>query len=214
MLKKMLCLVLIGFLTISCEDKNLSDLKRNYDENNNEIRELKEYFNKIVPKGYVVTIRYNSSDDVNLFVYEPTNIPDERQLLFQQWNVDFEDYLEPQEREYNKDYDAKTTSLELVKKKLKWNNETFKELYEKLDNLNCMGITNGNPTEIEYGYRGMGFVSYLIFDKNLNKKQQEENSDDCSKMFYKDNIVFTFSAGAIGSFCIPDFKRTEKINRE
>jgi len=186
-------------------------LKRNYDENSKDIKELKEYFNKIVPKGYIVTIRYGSSDEVDLKVYEPTDVPSKIALLFRQWDIDFEDYLEPEKLEYEKkDYDPKTNSLALVKKKLKWNNDTFNELYEKLENANCIGITNGNPTEVEYGYRGMGVMNYLLFDNNLTEEEQKENSNDCSKMFYKDNIVFTFSPGGIGSFCIPDFKRTKK----
>ncbi|MFB9080055.1 hypothetical protein ACFFLS_09190 [Flavobacterium procerum] len=209
MIRKLVCFVLIGLLSISC-DSTSSDLEKNYSENFNEIKELKElkeYFNKMVPKGYIVTIRYNSSDDINLFVYQPTNIPDKRELLFQQWNVDYEDYLEPKVQKDKKDYDPRTRSLEVVKKKLKWNNDTFKELYEKLNNANCFGISSGNPTELEYGHRGMGVLSYLIFDKNLNKEEQRENSDNCSTMFYKDNVVFTFSSGATGSFCIPDFKK-------
>lgn len=204
MIKKALWFILIGIFATSCADKDSSDLKRNYTEKANKIKELKEYFNKIVPKDYLVEIRYNSSDDINLFVYEPTNNPDKMDLLFQEWNVDFEDFTEPKKSSY---YDGKTKSLEEVKKKLKWSNATFEELYDKLENVNCIGISNGNPTQIEYGFRGMGVLSYLIFDTNLNDSEQKENSDNCSKMFYKDNIVFTFSSGAIGSFCIPDFKR-------
>lgn len=204
MIKNLLCFIVIGIFATSCGNKDSSDLKRNYAEKSNEIKELKEYFNKIVPKNYSVQIRYNSSDNINLFVYQPTNIPDKQELLFQEWNVDFDDYVESKESEY---YDGKTKSLDEVKKKLKWNNDTFKELYEKLENVNCFGITSGNPTELEYGHRGMGVLSYLIFDNNLTEKEQTDNSDNCSKMFYKDNVVFKFSSGATGSFCIPDFKR-------
>ncbi|WP_264523618.1 hypothetical protein [Flavobacterium sp. N502536] len=204
MIKNLLCLLFIGICAASCANKDSSDLKRNYREKINEIKELKEYFNKIVPKNYIVRIRYNDSDEIDLFVYQPTNIPGKTELLFQEWNVDFEDYVASKKSSY---YDGRTKSLEEVKKKLKWSNTTFNELYDKLENVNCIGITNGNPTKLEYGFRGMGVLSYLIFDSNLNEQEQKESSDDCSKMFYKDNVVFTFSSGAIGSFCIPDFKR-------
>jgi hypothetical protein len=209
MTKRIFYLFFTAFFIWGCGDKNSSDLKRNYEHKSKNIKELKEYFEKIVPKNYSVRIRYNSSDDIDLFVYEQTNISDKNDLLFQQWNVDFEDYEEPKDSEYNSKYDGKTKSLDLVKKKLKWNNNTFKELYEKLENVNCIGISDGNPTTLEYGYRGMGVLSYLLFDHSLNKEEQKEYSDDCSQIFYKDNIVFTFNSGATGSFCIPDFKRTK-----
>jgi hypothetical protein len=207
MTKRIFYLLFITIFISGCDDKDLSDLKRNYEGNSKDIKELKEYFEKIVPKNYDVTIRYNSSDNVNLFVYEPTNIPDKNDLLFQQWNVDFVDFEEPKDSHYNSEYDGKTKSLEAVKKKLNWTNNTFTELYEKMENVNCIGISNGNPVELEYDFRGMGVLSYLIFDHNLNKEEQKKYSNDCSQMFYKENIVFIFSPGAIGSFCIPDFKR-------
>lgn len=75
--------------------------------------------------------------------------------------------------------------------------------------MNCIGISNRNPTEIEYGYKGMGAFSYLIFDENLNSELQEKYSDDCSMMFYKENVVLLYGSGAIGSFCTPEFKRTK-----
>lgn len=206
MTKRIFYFIFTVILISSCS-KNTSDLKNNYEDKYKDIKELKEYFDNIVPKNYSVRIRYNSSDNIDLFVYEPTNIPEKYDLLFQEWNLDFENYTEPKNYQYKNDYDPKTKSLEVVKKKLKWSNNTFTELYEKLENVNCIGISNGTPTQLEYGYKGMGVLSYLVFDHNLSKKEQEEHSDNCSQIFYKDNIVFTFSSGAIGSFCIPDFKR-------
>ncbi|MFB3387155.1 hypothetical protein [Flavobacterium sp. LAR06] len=210
MTKRILSLLFMAIFLSGCDDKNLSDLKRNCEDKSKDIKGLKEYFDKIIPEKYSVRIRYNSSDNIDLVVYEPRNISDKNDLLFQQWNVDFEDYEEPKDSQYKSEYDGKTKSLDVVKKKLKWNNNTFKELYEKLENVNCIGISDGNPTTLEYGYRGMGVLSYLLFDHNLNEKEQKEHSDDCSQIFYKDNIVFTFSSGAIGSFCIPDFKKINK----
>ena len=209
MIKKIFFLLFIAVFILGCVDENLSDLKINYEDKFKDIKELKEYFEKIVPKKFNVTIRYNSSDNVNLFVYEPTNISDKNDLLFQQWNMNFEDYEEPKDSEYNSEYNGKTKSLNLVKKKLHWTNKTFTELYEKLENVNCIGISSGNPMELEYGSRGMGIMSYLVFDHNLSKAEKEKYSDDCSQLFYKENIVFSFSSGAIGSFCIPDFKRVK-----
>lgn len=184
-------------------------MTENYDKNKSEIIKLKNYFNEIVPKGFIVSIRYESSDEINLFVYEPIENSEENELLFQQWNFNLDDYKPKAQTEYEKKYNGKTNSLEIVKEKLNWTDETFTELYNKLDNVNCMGISNGNSTEIEYGFKGMGVFSYEIFDENLSKELQKKYSDDCSQMFYKDSIVLKYGSGAVGSLCTPEFKRTK-----
>ena len=134
----------------------------------------------------------------------------QRELLFQQWDLDIDDYEPENPRsDYDKKYHGITNSFIEVKEKLEWTNQTFIDLYNKLENVNCMGISNRNPTEIEYGFKGMGAFSYLIFDENLNLELQEKYSDDCSQMFYKENVVLNYGSGAIGSFCTPEFKRTK-----
>jgi hypothetical protein len=191
--------------------KSKQGLTKNYEENKTEIIELKNYFRTIVPEGYLVRIRYESSNDIDLFVYEPMENSKKFELLFQQWNLDLDDYEPEPQTDYEKKYHGKTNSLEIVKEKLNWTGETFAELYNKLDNVNCMGISISarNPTKIEYGYKGMGVLSYLIFDENLNSELQEKYSDDCSQMFYKDNIVLNYGSGVTGSLCTPEFKRTK-----
>ncbi|MDR7370957.1 hypothetical protein [Flavobacterium aquidurense] len=206
--QNILILTILLFIT-SCGMKSKQDLTENYDKNKSEIIKLKNYFNEIVPKGFIVSIRYESSDEINLFVYEPIENSEKSELLFQQWNLNLDNYEPKAQTEYEKKYNGKTNSLEILKQKLNWNDETFAELYNKLENVNCIGISNGNSTEIEYGFKGTGVFSYEIFDKNLSKELQEKYSDDCSQMFYKDNIVLKYGSGAIGSFCIPEFKRTK-----
>ena len=187
--------------------KSTSGMKQNYDNHTLEITALKKYFKEIIPKNYGVRIRYNSSNNIDLFVYQPLENSKKKELLFGEWNVDFYNHKVNLEADSKKYYRGKTTSLEVVKEKLNWNKETFEILYEKLDDVNCIGISDGNPTQIEYGFKGMGALSYLIFDNNLNKEYQEKYSDDCGNLFYKKNIVLTFASGAIGSFCIPEFDR-------
>lgn len=190
--------------------KTKQGLTENYDENKTKILELKNHYNKIVPKNFIIRIRFNSSDNIDLFVYQPIENLEKHELLFQQWDLDIEDYEPDNPRsDYDKKYHGKTNSFKEVKEKLNWTNQTFIDLYNKLDNINCMGISNRNPTEIEYGFKGMGVYSYLIFDENLNLELQEKYSDDCSQMFYKENVVLNYGSGAIGSFCTPEFKRTK-----
>ena len=205
-----LVILIILFLISSCGMKTKQGLTENYDENKTEILELKNHYNKIVPEDFIIRIRFNSSDNIDFFVYQPIENSEKRELLFQQWDLDIDDYEPENPRsDYDKKYHGKTNSFIEVKEKLDWTNQTFIDLYNKLDNVNCMGISNRNPTEIEYGFKGMGAFSYLIFDENLNLELQEKYSDDCSQMFYKENVVLNYGSGAIGSFCTPEFKRTK-----
>jgi hypothetical protein len=208
-LQNIITLILFLFLS-SCGMKTKKGLTKNYDENKTEILELKDYYNEIVPKGFIIRIRYNSSDNIDFFVYQPIENSEKLETLFQQWNLDMDDYEPENPRsDYDKKYNGLTNSFKEVKKKLNWTSKTFIDLYNKLENVNCMGISNRYPTEIEYGFKGMGAFSYLIFDENLNTELQEKYSDDCSQMFYKENVVLNYGSGAIGSYCTPEFKRTK-----
>ena len=149
MRQKTIYIFLISIFISSCGMKSKKDLTKNYDEKSAEINELVAYFNKIVSKNYLVRIRYDSSDNVDLFVYERIANSEESKLIFQQWNVDLRNYVEPPQTEYDKKYNGETNSLEIVKQKLNWTNEIFIKLYEKLENVNCIGICNNNPTDGE-----------------------------------------------------------------
>lgn len=208
-MEKISFIIFWGFLILSssCGTKSVEDLKNNIDNNSTQIIELKEYFNEIVPSNFIVRIQYNSSDNIDLFVYEPIGNSTETEKLFEQWDVSLDNYKEVPQTEYEKKHGGKTKSLELVKSKLNWNQETFKNLYQKLEKVNCIGICNRKPIEVEYGFNGMALLSFLVFDQNLTPDQQQEFSDDCMQMFYKNNIVLKFGSGATGSLCTPEFKR-------
>ena len=202
--------LLILISTLSCSDKSVNDLTTNFENNKQEILEIKNYYNDLVPNGFIVTVRFDSRNKIDLFVYEPSQTQGKIDLLFQQWNLNIKNYKpELRRSEYDKEYSGKTNSFKEVKEKLHWTNETFDKLYEKLDAVDCIGISNGKTTEIEYGFRGMGVYSYLIFDENLSKEKQIEYTDDCTMKFYKDNIVLNYGSGAFGSLCTPEFKKQE-----
>jgi len=204
-------LVLIGFLSIliiSCNnDKRKSDLISNFEKRNSEIIDLKNYFDKIVPKKFSVNIRYESSNVVNLEVYEKPNDTLKKELLFRKWDINVYDYIEKPQTEYEKKYHGKTNSLELVKSKLNWTDKTFRKLYTKLESAECIGISKWKLTNIEYGYNGLGVYSYKIFDHNLDKKEIEKFNDGCINVFYKNNVVLSFGGGAIGMQCFEDYKQ-------
>ncbi|MFD2035983.1 hypothetical protein ACFSKL_14355 [Belliella marina] len=170
--------------------------------------ELKAFYRDLVPEGFLVRVRFDSKRQIDLFVYEPTEVEGKRNLLFQQWDLDIKNYKPEFERsEFDLKYNGKTNSFEEVKERLNWTNDTFEMLYKKLKAINCIGISNSNPFEIEYGFRVMGVYSYLIFDDNLPSQKQVEYTDECTVKFYKDNIVFAYGSGAFGSLCTAEFKK-------
>jgi len=200
-------ILIISLLLSSCGMESIEGMKKNIDKKSNEINELKNYFNEIVPENFIISIQYNSYNNVDLFVHEPTSDSTKRQELFGQWKVNLDNYEETPQNEFETENHEKTNSLKLVMNKLNWTRETFAKLYDKLEKANCIGICNRNPVEIEYGFSGMALLSFLVFDENLTAEQQEEYSDDCMRMFYKENIVLNYGSGATGSLCTPEFKR-------
>lgn len=206
MFKKIIFILIISLTAISCE-KSVEDLKTNYDKKESDILNVKNYYSELVPENYLVRIRYDSKNKIDLFVYEQKENSEEKELLFQQWNVDINNYKPQLQTEYQKKYGGKTNSFELVKERLGWTNKTFEEIYNKLNNINCIGITNNKPAEIEFGFKGMGILGYLIFEEKLTDKQKKQYSDDCTQLFYRDNVVLIYGSGAFGSLCTPEFDR-------
>ncbi len=191
----------------SCGMNSIDGMKNNIDNNSKEIIELKNYLNEIVPKDYEIRLQYNSVSNIDFFVYKQTDDSTTREKIFGKWDVNLNNYKKTLPAKYEKNNEGKTKSLELVLNELNWNRETLSKLYDKLDNINCIGIYSGKPLEIEYGFSGMALLSFYVFDKNLTPEQQEEYSDDCMNMFYKENIVLNYGSGATGSLCTPEFNR-------
>lgn len=205
---KILFIGLLTILSVSCENsKGKSDLIANYEEHSSEILKVMEYFDKIIPENFKVRIRYDSSDQIDLFVYEKLNESTDYELLFRKWNINFENYIEEPQSDYDKKYNGKINSLELIKTKLNWTNKTIEELYEKLKNADCIGISNWEPVIIEYGFNGPGVYSYNIFREKTKEELIEKYNDGCLNIYYKDNVVLSYTGGAIGMQCFEDYER-------
>jgi len=203
---KLLIISVISVLLLSCDNsKNKSDLIENYEKNSAQIIGVKNYFEKIVPDNFKVKIRYESSDQIDLEVYEKLNDKSDNELLFRQWNIKISNYIEEPQSDYDKKYNGKTNSFEFVKNKLEWTDETLEKLYEKLDSADCIGISNWEPVEIEYGYNGLGVYSYKIFNKDQIDMIKEKYNDGCNNLYYKENVVLSYGGGAIGMQCFEDF---------
>lgn len=187
-------IILVNICVVfSCNQTNSYNMKKNYDANKNEIIKLVNFIDSNVDKNVKLRIRFNNENNIDLFVYN-------QDFEFSKWNIDLNDL-----KNKNKSIKTYDSSLYVILKELNWNLNTINIIYSKLKRVNCIGISNSNPFQIEYGYNGMGTLFYLIYDYNLNKKEQRLNSDNCSKIFYKENVVLNYSNGAFGNMCHSDF---------
>ena len=207
-------LILIVYFGITLYSTGLLDssskkeLIENFNEKEKEITELKNYFNSVVPKNFNVYIEFSSDNNIDLKVYEgerSSNSPNYG--LFLEWDINPYEYEEKPETEYEKsEYSPKTKSLELVKKKLKWTNETFEKIKELLDNANCISVSNGEPSEIGFARSGMGKYSYYIFENKIPDSLKAEYDNNCENIIYNDKVVLNYGSGAIGSICFPEIE--------
>ena len=195
------------FYIIFGKSYNMKDLINNYENNTQEIVQLIEYYSSIVPDNFRVSIEFNSVNSINLRVWELSDDPNTQNTLwFQEWNINPYNYIEKPQSEYEKKYGGKTKSLSLIKDKLGWSDHTFREIKVYLDKADCISISNGDVFRIGFQRSGMSKYYYLVFEDNLDKELQQEYSNNCNLLFYKDNIVFYYGIGAIGRECTPEFR--------
>ena len=187
------------------------DLINNYEKKSKEIYQLKDYMYSVVPNDFIVNIEFKSRRRIDLKVYQKSDTAKDGSITwFQYWDINPYNYKEEPQTDYEKKYKGITKSLDTVKSKLNWTESTFKEIKSRLDNANCISITCNkvykNRCEIGYQRFLMSKYSYMIFDENLTKEEQDKNTDDCRVQFYKDNVVLKYGSGAIGSLCSDEFK--------
>jgi len=184
---------LIGlvFWVRSCEflkTYDLNDLTSNYDEHENEIRDLIVYLDSILAKETFVNIAINDLNVIDMFHIKHNGKYENN------WNVDINS--------------KKCDSLLLI---LGWTKNDIKDLKLKMDLANCISISNFNNHTIGYKMSLMSKFSYKIYDENLNDLQISQFNDQCEKIFYRDNVVLEYGSGATGSICFPErFKKIEE----
>jgi hypothetical protein len=189
------------------DSSSKEELIDNYKNNEKEISELKSYFTSITPKDCRVYIEFSGKRDIDLWVYETDrkNKAGGDIVLFQQWNINPYHYDEEAKTHYDSlEYSPKTKSLELVKQKLRWTDDTFEQIKTKLDRAECISVSSGEPTEIGFERSGMGKYSYVVFSNSISKNLITNYNDSCTYIFYKDKVVLKYEGGTIGSQCFPD----------
>jgi len=187
------------------QSSSKQELIGNYNKKEKQILELKSYFNSIVPNGYTVYIEFESKRSIDFSVYEIGKRTSQHGNfgLFQQWDINPYDYEESPNRDTS-EYSPETNSLKLVKQRLSWNDDTFRTIKEKLDNANCISISNGEPTEVGFARSGMGKYSYTIFTNSVPDSLKNQYNDSCTYILYSNRVALEYGGGAIGSQCFPD----------
>jgi hypothetical protein len=197
---------IVSFLTSGLFDSSSKqELIDNYKKNEKQILELKSFFNSIVPNGYTVYIEFNGKKNIDLFVYEIGKKTSQfgNFGLFQQWNINPYNYKE-QPNQDTSEYSPQTNSLKLVKKRLNWDDDTFRTIKKKLDVANCISVSSGEPTEVGFARSGMGKYSYAIFSNPIPDALKQQYNDSCMYILYNQRIALQYGGGAIGAQCFPD----------
>ena len=160
------------------KDYSVTELKEHYEEKKTEIYDIKNYLNKIVSPGKSVNIEFDNNNTVGIFHV----------------GVD---------SSFDINWDVKINSEKAgtLLQKLGWTTETLKILKEKLDKANCIGVSSGEPCQINFQRSGMGRYSFNVFDKPIPDSLKTAYNDGCRYIMVNDRFLLEYGGGAIGSQC-------------
>lgn len=118
------------------KDYSFPEMTKAFHNNEKAIRDLKTYYNSIVPKGKTINIVFDTKKRLNNFdIYSYSN---NEQIILYSLIADMDLDL--------KDANNKDKIMDSIFNSLGWNKNTIKTLKEKLDKADCIGIENGEPS--------------------------------------------------------------------
>jgi hypothetical protein len=186
-------LLFIGYFvylayTIGAFDKDYSvtDLKNNFEKRKKEIYTLKKYYSGIVPKTKCIGIEFENNRTIGILRIVPIDSMSRKPK-----DIYFYEY----------DMKINSTRTDSIITSLGWTKETIKELKKKLDDANCIGIENGNPTKINYQRSGLGMYSFNLFDQPISGSLRKQYNDSCTYILINDSLSLEYGGGAIGQQC-------------
>ena len=188
------------------ESSSKKELIENFEAKKTEIFDLKSFFNSIIPDDYSVYIEFKNNEKIDLWVFETVNdFYRGRVPLFQQWDINPYEYKEKMPITYDSTeyYVPRTESLMLAKQKLKWDDNSFRQIKKMLDNANCISISSGEPANIGFARSGMGKYSYIIYENLIPDSLKIRYNNNCSYIIYNDKTVLEYGGGAFTSDCFP-----------
>lgn len=176
-------LLMIVFFELFPQKENL---KRNYELHQNEISDLKQYFELITNHNKIkVRIEFDK-DGISSIATKNSN-------------------------EYKSASNFTEDGKEKIRAIIKYiglKDDSINLLKKKLDEINCRSIDNmSEPLQI--GFKSIRKTyNYRVFDKDLTEKEIEKFNDGCHYSYYKRNIILEYRGSEfVGEQCFEDFKR-------
>ena len=205
-------IIMVGLRIVFGKHYDTKDLVENYAERSNQIIEVKEYIKKITPENFGVYVEFESSNDIDMKVWEKSDTAKNGRIFwFQEWNINPYNYEQKERSEYDRKYGGVTNSLSEVTEKLNWQDDEFRELKLKLDKANCISIDkSGNIYTIGFQRSGMGKYHYKMFEDWSIDEIKEKFNDVCMYKYFKENVVLEYGGGAIGMQCFEDFYKDKE----
>ena len=159
------------------------DLIENYELRKNSILDVKAFINSSIKPNTYVDIEFENGNLAIFHVRSNGN--------------------------YDTNWDLKINSkkTDSILSVIGWKKNDLEILEKKLSNANCISIASGNPTTVGWQRSGMGKYYYNIYEENLSDSLINILKNNCSHIFYKENIVLEYGGGAIGSDCFPGYVR-------
>lgn len=164
-----------------------ADLIENYEANKIKISELQHYFKSICPKGKFVEIEFEDGDIGRINIGELNGKSRVSSPYYQDWNIEIG-----------------TKKADSIFNSLNWDEGKVNLLKEKIENANCISISNLEPCEIGFKRSGLGMYSFLKYKKPMNDSIMKEYKKSCSYIIYNRNVIFEYGGGAIDSDCFPE----------
>jgi len=168
------------------KDYSVTELKENYYSHQQEIIELKKYYNSIVPLDKFVEIEFTNNKTLNRFGIQEINYKKDRpgKSLFLDWDIKIHSH-----------------KMDSLLNTLGWTQKNLTELKEKLDKADCIQIESGEPTKIGFKRSGMGMYSFILFDKPIPDSLRNQYNDSCTYILADEKLVLEYGGGAIGPQC-------------
>lgn len=162
------------------------DLINNYRNKKSKIDSLRNYFNKLVPTNKVIEIEFESDKEISRLALTSLkagslNSSDNYVCVY--------------------DLDVNSKEVDSIIKSIGWTQQTLAEIKFNLNKANCIGISNGEPTSINFKRSGFGMYSYLIFSKEISDSLRKQYNHGCTHILYSDKLVLEYLGGVYGPQC-------------
>ncbi len=164
------------------KDYSVSDLKEEFADHKTEIYDAIEFYKKIVPKDKIIEIEFDGNDVGRLRISSFNSTRTETRTEFEDWDLDLEG-----------------EKLQNEIKFLGWTTQTLEQLRDKLDEANCIGIENGEPTNVIFQRSGMGMYTFNVFKHPIQDEKQY--NDGCLHIMVNKYLALEYGGGAIGAQC-------------